>query len=108
MAHTCVADKIQPDASSRTIRVFVAEDHQITMWGLRRLIDAVGSQNSKRKSRSDEMKKRHAKWAKKLAKLDKQSAIVEAIRSLAHRDVLPSAKEGDSAASTAPRKSGVA
>jgi acetolactate synthase-1/2/3 large subunit len=47
---------------------------------LRRLIDAVASQNSKRKSRSDEMKKRHAKWAKKLAKLDKQSAIIEAIR----------------------------
>jgi acetolactate synthase-1/2/3 large subunit len=47
---------------------------------LRRLIDAVASQNSKRKSRADEMKKRHAKWAKKLAKLDKQGAIIEAIR----------------------------
>lgn len=28
------------DAPPRAIRVFVAEDHQITLWGLRRLIDA--------------------------------------------------------------------
>ncbi|OGB32987.1 MAG: two-component system response regulator [Burkholderiales bacterium RIFCSPLOWO2_12_FULL_61_40] len=28
------------EAAQRTIRVFVAEDHQITLWGLRRLIDA--------------------------------------------------------------------
>ncbi len=28
------------DTPSRAIRVFVAEDHQITLWGLRRLIDA--------------------------------------------------------------------
>lgn len=40
MAYACVADKIQLDARSRAIRVFVAEDHQITLWGLRRLIDA--------------------------------------------------------------------
>ena len=40
MAYACVADTIQPDAPPRTIRVFVAEDHQITLWGLRRLIDA--------------------------------------------------------------------
>jgi two-component system, NarL family, nitrate/nitrite response regulator NarL len=29
-------------ARTRTIRVFVAEDHQITLWGLQRLIDASG------------------------------------------------------------------
>lgn len=29
------------EAPPRTIRVFVAEDHQITLWGLRRLIDAL-------------------------------------------------------------------
>lgn len=28
------------DAPPRAIRVFVADDHQITLWGLRRLIDA--------------------------------------------------------------------
>jgi acetolactate synthase-1/2/3 large subunit len=47
---------------------------------LRRLIDAVASTNSKRKSRAAEMQKRHGKWAKQLARLDKQSAILEAIR----------------------------
>jgi acetolactate synthase-1/2/3 large subunit len=47
---------------------------------LRRLIDAVASVNSKRKSRTAEMQKRQGKWAKKLAKLDTQSAILEAIR----------------------------
>ena len=31
-----------PDASARAVRVFLAEDHHITLWGLRRLIE--GSQ----------------------------------------------------------------
>jgi two-component system nitrate/nitrite response regulator NarL len=39
MTHAAIAD---PQASGRhRIRVFVAEDHQITLWGLSQLIDAA-------------------------------------------------------------------
>ena len=34
----------QPAARSATISVFIAEDHQITLWGLSRLIEAAGPQ----------------------------------------------------------------
>jgi len=47
---------------------------------LRQLIGALETTNAKRPSRASEMKKRHGKWAKKLSKLDKQGAILEAIR----------------------------
>ena len=47
---------------------------------LRRLIDLVPSQNNKRPSRSEEMRERHAKWDKRIAKLAPQLAILEAIR----------------------------
>src|SRR4051794_15146122 len=47
---------------------------------LRRLIDAVPAHNKNRKSRKDEMRERQARWAGRLSKLDKQSAILEAIR----------------------------
>ena len=48
---------------------------------LRRLIDAVGAHNTKRTSRTDEMRERHARWAEKLAqKLSPQLAILDAIR----------------------------
>jgi len=45
-----------------------------------RLIDAVSPHNKKRKSRKDEMQERRAKWARRLAKLDQQGAILDAIR----------------------------
>ena len=47
---------------------------------LRKLIDLVPAQNKKRPSRADEMRERHAKWDKKIAKLAPQLAILEAIR----------------------------
>ena len=47
---------------------------------LRRLMDVLPAQNRRRRPRKDEMQERHAKWAKRLAKLDKQIAILEAIR----------------------------
>ena len=47
---------------------------------LRRLIDALAAQNTKRASRADEMRERQAKWAGKLAELEPQLAILEAIR----------------------------
>ena len=47
---------------------------------LRRLIAALETRNAKRPSLTKEMRNRQAKWAKKLAKLDKQSAIIAAIR----------------------------
>ncbi|NCT84041.1 MAG: response regulator transcription factor [Comamonadaceae bacterium] len=37
---TCI-DVQQPAANTRAIRVFLAEDHQITLWGLHQLIDAT-------------------------------------------------------------------
>jgi acetolactate synthase-1/2/3 large subunit len=46
---------------------------------LRRLIDLVAPK-SKRKSRTDEMNERQAKWAKRLEKLGPQKAIIGAIR----------------------------
>lgn len=52
MTLACVP--VRASNASRAIRVFVAEDHQITLWGLRRLIDAsrphmevVGSASSR-------------------------------------------------------------
>jgi acetolactate synthase-1/2/3 large subunit len=51
---------------------------------LRRLIDTLVAHNKKRKPRLEEMQERQARWARRLAKLDKQSAILAAIR-----DVLP-------------------
>ena len=45
---------------------------------LRRLIEVLPAQ--KRKSRKEEMQERHAKWAKRLAVLAPQLAILEAIR----------------------------
>ena len=36
---TSTGSSTAPGAFPRAIRVFVAEDHQITLWGLRRLID---------------------------------------------------------------------
>jgi acetolactate synthase-1/2/3 large subunit len=47
---------------------------------LRRLIDALPAHNARRKSRTDEMLQRHAKWGKRLARLGPQLAILEAIR----------------------------
>ena len=47
---------------------------------LRRLIDLVPAQNRKRASRTTEMRERHARWDKKLAKLAPQLAILQAIR----------------------------
>jgi acetolactate synthase-1/2/3 large subunit len=47
---------------------------------LRRLIDLVPGENSKRPSRTDEMQERQAKWAGRLAKLGPQLAILDAIR----------------------------
>ena len=41
MNTTCIAGA-DPNAPRRAIRVFVAEDHQITLWGLIHLIDAAG------------------------------------------------------------------
>jgi len=32
-----------PSAPQRAIRVFIAEDHQITLWGLRQLVEASGT-----------------------------------------------------------------
>lgn len=40
MTSTAPCENAQPAAAPRAIRVFIAEDHQITLWGLRRLIDA--------------------------------------------------------------------
>jgi len=47
---------------------------------LRRLIDALSAHNAKRNSRRAEMQERQAKWAKSLARLDQQAAILEVIR----------------------------
>ena len=47
---------------------------------LRRLIDALGAHNTKRPSRTDEMRERHARWHDKLAVLKPQLAILAAIR----------------------------
>jgi two-component system nitrate/nitrite response regulator NarL len=35
------AAAVRPSPAAHPIRVFVAEDHQITLWGLRRLIDSA-------------------------------------------------------------------
>lgn len=40
---TITADHADTQLQQRPIRVFVAEDHEITLWGLRRLIDASSS-----------------------------------------------------------------
>jgi acetolactate synthase I/II/III large subunit len=47
---------------------------------LRRLLDVLPAHNAARASRTDEMNERHAKWNGRLAKLDKQVAILQAIR----------------------------
>jgi acetolactate synthase I/II/III large subunit len=47
---------------------------------LRRLIDALASRNTSRPNRNEEMQNRQERWRKKLGKLDKQNAILEAIR----------------------------
>jgi acetolactate synthase-1/2/3 large subunit len=47
---------------------------------LRRLIDALPAHNKKRKSRSEEMHERQAKWAARIARLVPQLAILKAIR----------------------------
>jgi acetolactate synthase-1/2/3 large subunit len=47
---------------------------------LQKLIDALPAQNAKRPSRRSEMQERQAKWAKNLARLDQQAAILAAIR----------------------------
>jgi acetolactate synthase-1/2/3 large subunit len=47
---------------------------------LRRLIDALASRNTSRRNRNEEMQNRQQRSRKKLAKLDKQNAILEAIR----------------------------
>jgi len=47
---------------------------------LRRLIDALSGHNSKRKSRKEEMQERQAKWRKRIATLEPQLAILDAIR----------------------------
>lgn len=41
MSYACIPDTIGSDTLPRAIRVFVAEDHQITLWGLLRLIDSA-------------------------------------------------------------------
>jgi DNA-binding NarL/FixJ family response regulator len=41
MSYACIPDKVGPNTAPRAIRVFVAEDHQITLWGLLRLIDSA-------------------------------------------------------------------
>ncbi|MGE3145167.1 MAG: thiamine pyrophosphate-dependent enzyme, partial [Pseudorhodoplanes sp.] len=47
---------------------------------LRRLLDLLPAHNAKRASRSDEMKERHARIAKRLGKLSPQIGYLEAIR----------------------------
>jgi acetolactate synthase-1/2/3 large subunit len=47
---------------------------------LRRLLDVLPAHNAKRASRVEDMNERHAKWNGRLAKLDKQIAILRAIR----------------------------
>jgi len=47
---------------------------------LRRLLDMLPAQNTRRTSRTEEMQERQAKWRKRLAKLGPQLAILEAIR----------------------------
>src|SRR4051794_3162954 len=47
---------------------------------LRRLIDVIPAHNAKRPSRTEDMQERHAKWNERLARLDKQIAILAAIR----------------------------
>jgi acetolactate synthase-1/2/3 large subunit len=47
---------------------------------LRKLLDVLPAHNAARASRTDEMNERHAKWNGRLAKLDKQVAILQAIR----------------------------
>jgi acetolactate synthase-1/2/3 large subunit len=47
---------------------------------LRRLIDALATRNSARKSRKDEMEERQAGWMKRLGKLAPQLAFLAAIR----------------------------
>src|SRR5207237_5467805 len=47
---------------------------------LRRLIEVLPAHNSKRKSRTEEMRERQTKWRERLAVLGPQLAILEAIR----------------------------
>jgi acetolactate synthase I/II/III large subunit len=47
---------------------------------LRRLIDTIGTKNTKRRSRAEDMRNRHEKWRERLTKLDKQNAILQVIR----------------------------
>jgi acetolactate synthase-1/2/3 large subunit len=70
------ADPEEPDRFRKAAVALVGDAAPI----LRRLLDALGVQNKKRKSRTDEMQQRRAKWAKQLARLAPQQAIVEAIR----------------------------
>jgi DNA-binding NarL/FixJ family response regulator len=41
MSNACIPDKVGSETAQQAIRVFVAEDHQITLWGLLRLIDSA-------------------------------------------------------------------
>jgi acetolactate synthase-1/2/3 large subunit len=47
---------------------------------LRRLLDVLPAYSARRASRTDDMQERHAKWNGRLARLDKQIAILRAIR----------------------------
>jgi acetolactate synthase-1/2/3 large subunit len=47
---------------------------------LRKLLDVLPAHNAARASRTDDMNERHAKWNGRLARLDKQVAILQAIR----------------------------
>src|SRR5207237_2507960 len=47
---------------------------------LRRLIEVLPAHNSKRKSRTEEMRERQTKWRERLSVLAPQLAILEAIR----------------------------
>jgi acetolactate synthase-1/2/3 large subunit len=70
------ADPDEPGKHSKPAVALIGDAAPI----LRRLIDAIPSHNQKRSSRRDEMQERHARWGKKLAKLDTQGAILQAIR----------------------------
>jgi acetolactate synthase I/II/III large subunit len=68
------ADPEEPSKHRRPAVALIGDAASI----LRRLIDALPAQ--KRKSRTDEMNERQAKWRKRLAALAPQLAILEAIR----------------------------
>ena len=70
------ADRQEPGKHRKPALALIGDAAPI----LRRLIDALPAQNKKRQPRRDEMQERQAKWAKKLARLDQQSAILAAIR----------------------------